>query len=72
MLLPRFTLRTGLLGLTVGSVVAIVIREAVLGAPWAIGVTVALGSVALSFTLQAIAFALSLALSRSGGREPRR
>jgi len=64
MLTPRFTLRTGLVGLTLGAVVAIVLREAVRGAPWAIGVSASLGAVALSLVLHAVTFVLSLALSR--------
>ena len=71
MLLPRFTLRTGLAGLTIGVLVAVVVREASLEKPWAIGVVVALGAVALSLVLQAGAFGMSLLLSR-GGKEPRR
>ncbi|MEQ8846344.1 hypothetical protein [Botrimarina sp.] len=66
MLLPRFTLRSWILGLALGSLIAIVLREAVLGHAWGIGISVALGSLALSLLLQAIAFGLALALSRSG------
>ncbi len=69
MLLPRFTLRVGLLALTAGAFVAVIFREAALGKAWAIGVSAAIGFVAFSFLLQAIAFGLSLLLSR--GREPR-
>lgn len=71
MLLPRFTLRAGLACLTVGALVAVAIRESFLGTPWAVGVVVALGSVALSFALQSAAFALSLAMSRDDRREGR-
>ena len=71
MFLPRFTLRTGLAGLTLGVLVAIVVREALLDTPWAIGVVVALGAAVLSLTLQAISLGLSLLLSR-GGRDPER
>lgn len=66
MLLPRFTVRTGLVLLTGGAFVAVIFREAALGRPWAIGVAVAIGFVMASLVLQAIAFALSLLLSRRG------
>lgn len=69
MLAPRFTLRTGLIGLTAGSVVAIVLRDAVNGEPWAIGAAVGLGSLLLSLLLQAVAFGLSLAVSRKDPKE---
>lgn len=71
MLLPRFTLRTGLAGLTIGVLVAVVVREAALDKPWAIGIVVALGAAALSLVLQAVALGMSLLLSR-GGKELRR
>lgn len=68
MLLPRFTLRTGLFWLTAGSLVAIVLREASQGTPWAIGVTVALAVCVLSIAVQSLMFGLSLALSRGSDR----
>lgn len=71
MLAPRFTLRTGLLWLTAGSLVAIVLREATQGSPWAIGVAVALGACVLSITVQAVLFGLSLVLSRGTRGEDR-
>lgn len=69
MLAPRFTLRTGLLWLTVGALVAIVLREALQGTPWAIGVVVALGACVLSIAIQAVVFVISLLLSRGADRE---
>lgn len=63
MLLPRFTLRTGLVLLTVGAVVSVAFREAWRGEPWAIGIAVAVGSLGLSFAVQAVAFFASLGLS---------
>jgi uncharacterized membrane protein YgaE (UPF0421/DUF939 family) len=69
MFLPRFTLRTGLAGLTLGVLVAIVVREALLDKPWAIGVVVALVAAVLSLVLQAVSLGLSLLLTR-GGKEP--
>lgn len=71
MLVPRFTLRTGLAWLTLGVFVAVVIREALLEKAWAIGVVVALGAVVLSLTLQACSFGMSLILSRGGEETPR-
>ncbi len=71
MLFPRFTLRSGLAGLTIGVVVAIVVREALLGEPWAIGVVVALGAAVLSLMLQAASLGMSLLLTR-GGRDLQR
>ena len=68
MLAPRFTLRAGLIGLTSAALVAVVFRSAQAGESWAVGVAVALGAVALSITLQAVAFFLSLALGGRGGR----
>lgn len=67
MLAPRFTLRAGLVWLTLGSVAAVVLREAMRETPWAIGVAVAMGSVLLCLLLHALAFWLSLALTRSAG-----
>lgn len=69
MLAPRFTLRTGLAWLTAGSLVAIVLREAMQETPWALGVAVALLTCGFSIALQACAFGLSLALSRGVERE---
>ena len=68
MLAPRFTLRAGLIALTIGAFVAIAVREATLGTPWGVGVVVALASVVLSFALQALAFVFSLVLTRGRGR----
>ena len=70
MLLPRFTLRTGLAGLTIGVLVAVIVREAALDKPWAVGMVVALGAAAFSLLLQAVTLGISLLLSR-GGKEPR-
>lgn len=64
MFAPRFTLRTGLIALTAGAFVAIVLREATFGKSWAIGIMAALGFVVLSLLMQAIAFTLALLLSR--------
>lgn len=72
MFLPRFTLRTGLAGLTLGVLVAIVVREALLDKPWAVGVVVALGAAVLSLVLQAVSLGLSLLLTRGGAKEPER
>lgn len=69
MIAPRFTLRTGLLGLTAGAFLALIVREAVASEPWAIGVLVALLSVAVSLALQALAFAGSLLLSSDNSAE---
>lgn len=68
MIAPRFTLRAGLVGLTAATLVAVVFRSAQAGESWAIGVAVALGTVVLSFALQAAAFFLSLALGGRGER----
>lgn len=65
MLAPRFTLRAGLIWLTLGSLAAIVLREAVRETPWAVGIAVALGSVVLCLALHALTFGVSLALTRS-------
>lgn len=65
MLVPRFSLRAGLLALTGATLVAVVFRSAQAGESWAVGVAYALGIAALSITLQAAAFLVSLAL---GGR----
>lgn len=72
MLAPRFTLRAGLIALTAGSFLAVALREAMQGVPWAIGVSIAVGAAVLSLVLQAITFGLSLAFSRreDGGAEP--
>lgn len=64
MLFPRFTLRVWIVGLVVGSVIAVVLREAVLGRAWATGAAIGMGSIVLSLAIQAAAFGLSLALSR--------
>ncbi|MEN0111306.1 MAG: hypothetical protein AAF805_11345 [Planctomycetota bacterium] len=66
MLVPRFTLKLGLVALTLGALAAIVTREALAGQPWAIGVMAAVGVACLSLLGQAISFVLAMLLSRSG------
>lgn len=64
MLIPRFTLRTGLMVLTAASVLSIVVREAVLGKVWAIGLSIGLGSVVLLLFVHGLFFALAMIVSR--------
>ena len=68
MLIPRFTLRAGLIGLTFAALLAIVMREALLGRPWAIGGVGGLASIVLMFLLHAVLFGLTWLLSR--GSQP--
>lgn len=68
MLVPRFTLRAGLIVFTAAVLVAVVFRSAQAGESWAVGVAVALATVGLSVTLQTVAFVLSLALGGRGER----
>ena len=68
MLLPRFTIRTGLKVLTVTAVVSLALRGAWAGEPWAVGATVAMLSLALLFAVHAAAFAAAIFLSRGGAR----
>lgn len=68
MLIPRFTLRFGLIGLTLGALTAIVAREALGGQPWAFGVMVAIGVAALSLLLQALHFGVAMLVTRRGRR----
>lgn len=62
--LPRFTLRAAILAITLGALVALVVREALLGRAWGIAALVGLGSLAASFALQGLLFLASLAVSR--------
>lgn len=64
MLIPRFTIRTGLMVLTAASVLSVVVREAVLGKAWAIGLSIGLGSVALLLLVHALFFVLAMIVSR--------
>lgn len=64
MIAPRFTLRFGLLALTVASVGGIALREASLGAPWATAFCLAASAVVFLLLLHAVVFAATLALSR--------
>ena len=64
MLLPRFTLRTGLIVLTAAALVSLVFREAWVGTPWAVGAVIGLGSLAALFAVHAAFFAAAIALSR--------
>ena len=67
MVLPRFTLRAGLLWLTVAAFLSVAAREALGGAPWGVGVVAAVALTALSFALQGVAYGAALALSRRDG-----
>jgi hypothetical protein len=64
MILPRFTLRTALVGLTLGALLAMVVRGAAMGEPWGIGALVGLASLGLSLLLQGCLMLMSLVLSR--------
>lgn len=68
MLLPRFTLRTGLICLTASAFVSIALREAWLGKPWGVGFVVGLMSLALLLAVFALFFGLSWFLSAGRGR----
>ncbi len=73
MLLPRFTIRTGLIVLTAAAVLSVAGRSAVAGEPWAVGVVVALVSVALMLMIHAAVFAVAMLIGRrpptEGARE---
>lgn len=60
MLLPRFTIRTGLMVLTAGAMLAWACRSAFYGVPWGIGVTVAAVGVVLLFLIHAVLFGLAM------------
>lgn len=58
MLLPRFSLGRMFLIMTVLAVCALIAKLAVDGKPWAIGASVALGSVVVTFLVHALLFLL--------------
>ena len=60
MLLPRFTLRSGLFWLTAAAVGSIILREASQGEPWAIGMVTALASVMVLLVLHGLLFGAAL------------
>ena len=69
MLLPRYSLRTSLLGLTTCAVFSLVLGQAVQGRPWAIVVAVAVASLLLLLLFHALLYLISAALSRLVGEQ---
>lgn len=64
MLIPRFTLRTGLIALTAVSLVSIVLREAYIGHNWARGVVGSMAALVVLLLLHALLYGLARLLSR--------
>ncbi|MEO1497183.1 MAG: hypothetical protein AAFV43_08545 [Planctomycetota bacterium] len=63
-LLPRFSLRAGLVSLTVVALLAVSLRAAVLGEPWAIGAGVGLLSIPALLLVHASFYSAARLLSR--------
>ncbi len=60
MLLPRFKLRTALIGLTAAAFVSLFLREGALGTEWAIGATIGLASLLLWLCMMALFFFVAI------------
>ncbi len=69
MLLPRFSLRSILRIVTLCSVIFLINGFALRGEPWAIGVSVAIGSVVVVALFHAAFYSIALGLSRVLGTE---
>jgi len=69
MLLPRYSLRTTLLGTTGFAVFFLVVGQAVRGRPWAIVISVAVASLVLIFAFHAMLFILSTIFARLVGTQ---
>ncbi|TWT48861.1 hypothetical protein [Botrimarina hoheduenensis] len=63
--LPRFSLRTGLIALTVGALLAVSLRAAAIGEPWAIGAGIGVLSLPVLLCFHALLYALARMLARS-------
>jgi len=69
MLLPRFSLRTILVGLTPCAIFSLALGQAVQGEPWAIVVSVAVASLLLLLVFHGLLYLLSAALARLVGTQ---
>lgn len=67
-LIPRFSLRVGLLCLTGVALLAVSLRAAVLGEPWAIGAGIGVLSIPVLLLLHAAFYAAARLFSRSSSQ----
>ncbi|MGL4512027.1 MAG: hypothetical protein ACRCT8_02980 [Lacipirellulaceae bacterium] len=67
----RFTIRTGLLWLTVAAIFSIALRGAALNEAWAVGVAAAVASVALLIAVHAALYGASQVLAGRGASAAR-
>jgi len=70
MFVPRFTIRTLLVVLTIGAVVSVIAGMAVRGQAWAWGVTIGLVSLGLTALVHAAWFGIVWVLTRSVSKQP--
>ncbi len=69
-LLPRFSLRTLFIAAIGASLLGLMLRQAVLGAEWALAIAVALASLVLVFVSHVLLFGLVRLFGALGGVHP--
>src|SRR4029453_14669642 len=70
MIMPRFTIRTALAGVTLCALVFVVVGMAVRGESWAWGITIALVSLLITLLVHAAWFSLVWTFRRLRGETP--